>query len=109
MRSVVICAKGMATGHLRQGNGDLAVLQAGRTEDETDGDIAVDHVQMGLVPTPAFGLILAVLLAASVANCGQIGQIRLRLGRSLLASVNRGGVAADVSGELLTIVPTPLF
>ena len=65
-------------GHLRQGDGSLAVMQAGGAEDETDGDVAVDHVQMGLVTAPAFDLVMAVFLAAPVANLGQTGQIPLQ-------------------------------
>ena len=63
--------------HLGQGDGSLAVMQTGGAEDETDGDVAVDHVQMGLVTAPAFDLVMAVFLAAPVANLGQIGQIGL--------------------------------
>ena len=127
-------------GHLRQRDGGLAVVQAGGSEYEADRDIAVDHVQMGLVAAPAFCLALAVLLAAPVAGRGQVGQVflqaavelqlqpcrirrrrrglalpapaafaalggggRLRLGRGLLAGADRGGVAADVPGELVAI------
>ncbi len=57
--------------HLRQRNGDLTVVQAGRGQDRTDGNIAVDHVQMQLVAAPAFLPALAVLLAALVAKHGE--------------------------------------
>lgn len=61
--------------HLGQWDRDLAVVQAGGGEDEAHGDVAIEHVQMRLVSTPALHLVLTVLLATPIAGRRQIDEI----------------------------------
>ena len=42
----VVEARDAFGAHLREGDGRLAVVQAGRSQDEADRDVTVDHIQM---------------------------------------------------------------
>ena len=60
--------------HGHQGNGDLAVVDAGRGQHAGDRDLAAGHVDVEFVPGPGLFVALAVFLAADVAGGGQVGE-----------------------------------
>ena len=62
------------SGHPRQRNRRLTVMQRRRCQDATDRDLPVGHIQMQLVSDPCFLVTLAVLLAACVRGSRQIVQ-----------------------------------
>ncbi len=71
-----VIERGDATGgHLRQRDGDLAVMHAGTGEHGTDGDVAVNGVEVRLVADPTFLMAFAVAFATHVAAGGQVGEI----------------------------------
>src|SRR5271165_4915336 len=61
-------------GHGHQGNGDLTVVNGGRSQHAGDGDLAASDVDMQLVADPGFLVALAVFLGADIASGGQFGK-----------------------------------
>src|SRR5208283_2586085 len=59
-------------GHGHQGNGDLTVVNGGRSQHAGDGDLAASDVDMQLVADPGFLVALAVFLGADIAGGGQL-------------------------------------
>ena len=61
--------------HLSQWDGNLGVVDGGRSKNGTDGDIAVDDVQMEFITDPRFFEALGIFLGAAVTDSGQVEEV----------------------------------
>lgn len=61
--------------HLSQWDGNLGIVDGGRSKNGTDGDIAVDDVQVEFVTDPRFFKTLGIFLGAAVTVNGQVEEV----------------------------------